>query len=274
MATTVIIASENLAKKAQAVKENLEMALNNHLRSAAARDLNPWVRAYNGEIVSKLEVLHPDIGRLASREIAFQNDGWLSADGLLLLAELSESRGAGLIELSGPEKTAKLLALSHDDKGLPWKGLLRSGLFQPGSQSTPSCCPFWGPCLGHKTFLAEAIFELAVELEQRIGETFRVELAGCPLDCRIATATADLAIILDSEALNFVIWLGGRHRPFRKEILPKPWLKQSVSNIKELLEMVFQVYDAWSSLTMDQETLPELVARVGLERFEERISKV
>jgi dissimilatory sulfite reductase (desulfoviridin) alpha/beta subunit len=270
--STVTIASENLPEKTKTVKIS-ESLLKDHMRSAATRDLNPWFQGYQGEIVSKLEVLHPDIGRLTSREIAFQNDGWLSADSLFLLAELSENRGAGLIEFSGPDKTAKLIALEPQTQTLPWASLKRAGFTKPETQSIPGCCPFWGPCLGRKIYLSEAINELAKKIEPQIHAQFRVELAGCPLDCRLAAAKADLAIILDDDTSNFVIWLGGRHRPFRKKILPKPWLKHEVSEIKELLERVSKVHDFWSSLAMGEETLPELADRLGFSQLEKLITQ-
>lgn len=240
--------------------------------SAAAKDMNPWLRGYAGELVSKLEILHPDVGRQTSKEIHLQNDGWVTADGLFLLAELSESRGTGLVEFSGLERTAKLLALEPESSDLPWNGLKRAGLIQPGTNPGPGCCPFWGPCLGHRSYLSEAIIELAAEIGPNIGENFIVEIAGCPLDCQLAAAKADLAIILDADATSFVIWLGGRHRPFREQLLPKPWLKQDVSGIKELLELTFKVHDIWTSLAMGLETLPELVARLGLERLEQHMA--
>jgi dissimilatory sulfite reductase (desulfoviridin) alpha/beta subunit len=264
----VIRTSENVPEKALTVKKCLESELKKHMLSAAAIDLNPWLQGYGGEIVSKLPVKHPEIGRQTLREIALQNDGWIAADGLFILAELSEVRGAGLVEFSGPDNTAKLIALSPDSKGLPWKTLNRSGFLEPGVRSIPCCCPFWGPCLGHRTYLAEAIIELAEEIEPLIIGNFRVELAGCPLDCRFAAAKADLAIILDADASSFVIWVGGRHRPFRERILPKPWLKQDVSGIKELLELINKVHDLWYSLAYGCETLPELVVRLGLEHLE------
>jgi dissimilatory sulfite reductase (desulfoviridin) alpha/beta subunit len=264
----VIIASENVPEKALTVKKCLESELKKHMLSAAAIDLNPWLQGYGEDIFSKLQSMHPEIGRQTSREISLQNDGWIAADGLFLLAEISEVRGVGLVEFSGPDNTAKLIALSPDSKGLPWKALNRSGFVEPRVQSIPGCCPFWGPCLGHRTYLAEAIIELAEEIEPCILGNFRVELAGCPLDCRFSAAKADLAIILDADASSFVIWLGGRHRPFRDRILPKPWLKQDVSGIKELLDLINKVHDLWSSLAYERETLPELVVRLGLEHLE------
>jgi dissimilatory sulfite reductase (desulfoviridin) alpha/beta subunit len=241
--------------------------------SAAARDLNPWIRGYGGELVSKLAVLHPGVGRQTSQEIALQNDGWMTADGLFLLAELSEKSGAGLVEFSGPDNGVRLLALAPDAGDLPWNGLRRSGLAQADAKAVPGCCPFWGgPCLGHRGYLSEAFAELAAEIGPYIDDGFRVELAGCPHDCRLAAAKSDLAIILDSEASSFVIWLGGRHRPFRDRVLPRPWLRQDVSGIREMLDLVFKVHDLWASLAMGKETLPELVARLGQGRFEEHLA--
>jgi dissimilatory sulfite reductase (desulfoviridin) alpha/beta subunit len=262
----------NLQENDRKVKSSFDTVLKENMLSAAARDVNPWLRGHGGELASKLMALHPDLGRHVSQEIALQNDGWMTADGLFLLAELSEARGPGLIEFSGPEKTAKLLVLDPEKKDLPWNGLRRSGLSQPGSQIGPGCCPFWGPCLGRRSYIAEAVIELATEIEPNISAGFRVELAGCPTDCRLAVAKADLAVVLEAETSGFVIWLGGRHRPFRDQVLPRPWLRQDISDVRELIALVNNFHDLWASLAMGPETLPELVVRLGLDRLEARIA--
>jgi hypothetical protein len=254
------------------VKTSFETILNEHMLSASERDLNPWLLGYNGDLVSRFELLFPDLGRLTSMEILFQNDGWITADGLFLLAELSEINGNGLVDFLGPEKISKLLALNPDSTVLPLNSLKRSGLLPSGNKLIPGCCPFWGPCLGHRSYLAEAIYELAMEIGPNIGDNFRIELAGCPLDCRSAASKADLAIILDADALNFIIWTGGRHRPFRDQVLPKPWLLQDVSGIKDLLELVFSVHDLWSFTAKGKETFPELVVRVGFGVLERQMA--
>jgi dissimilatory sulfite reductase (desulfoviridin) alpha/beta subunit len=243
-----------------------------HMKDAANSDINPWVRGYSGEVFSKLSVKHPLIDRQISLELDLLSQGWLSADGLYLASEIAESRGAELVELSGPEKSLRLLGISPEGREIPWNALRKTGLGPKISPAKPDCCPFWGPCLGRKNYLSEALEELTAEIEPEIIDDFRIELAGCTQDCRQAASRADLALIFDSIALSFVIWLGGRHRPFRESILPYSWLKEDLNDVKRLLEVIFKVHDLWRDLAIPPETLPELVQRIGLDSFERHLT--
>ena len=110
--------------------------------------------------------------------------------------------------------------------------------------------------------------DLAAALAPELYDGFRVEIAGCPLDCRYGAARADLALVLDARCAWFVIWLGGRHRPFLPPVAPKAWFRRELSDVRGLLELVFKIHDLWGRLAMDAETLPELAVRAGLERLE------
>jgi hypothetical protein len=239
-----------------------------HLQTAARLDINPWRVAYGGELVSRLSALHPLAGRLANHEIALTVDGWLSADGLLALAEVAESLKARMVELSGPDLTARLSVLAPEALEVPWTALGRVGLAPADSPPGPGRCPLWGPCLGRRAYLSEALADLAADLAPELGDGFRVEIAGCPLDCREAAARADLALVLDAGASGVVIWLGGRHRPFQPPVTPRPWLWREMSDVRGLLDLVFGVHDLWGRVAMAPETLPELAVRAGLERLE------
>jgi dissimilatory sulfite reductase (desulfoviridin) alpha/beta subunit len=246
--------------------------LKRHMLSAAARDMNPWIRGYAEEKMSKLASLHPSIGRQVDQEIGFQNDGWLTADGLYLIAELAESKGAGLVNLSGLARKADILALKPENKDLPWNSLRRASLSPPEAKPKTGLCPFWGPCLGRKIYLAEAAQELADLLEPEIPGDFRIELAGCPTDCGHAAVKADLAIVFDTDAAVFVLWIGGRHRPFRKRIIPRCWLQFNIGDSQELMERIFIIRDVWDALAAGSETLPELVERLSLNVFEQHMA--
>jgi dissimilatory sulfite reductase (desulfoviridin) alpha/beta subunit len=240
-----------------------------NMLTAAARDINPWLRGcHGGELISKLSALHPGAARTSACELTIEADGWLSADSLFLLAETAESHRAQLVEFSSPDQTVRLAGLRSDGREIPFRSLRKLGLHTAGELSPPGRCPFWGPCLGRRGYLSEALAELAVELAPEITDDFKIEIAGCPIDCRHSAARADLALILDASASWFMVWLGGRHRPFTEPLLPRPWIRQGLEHIRELLDLVFGVHDRWLQLAAGSETLPELVARVGIDRFE------
>lgn len=260
-------ASPTQNNNGEAHSKSAETSLREHLASARERDLNPWIRGYDGELVSRLVVLHPEIGRSVAQEIALQNDGWMTADGLYHIAELAETKGAGLVEFSGLDRIARLLAVDPDSKDLPWQGLKRSGLSRPDSGSGIGLCPIWGPCNGHKRFLAEFLLDLAGQLEPECPGDFKIELMACDKDCQSGIAKSDLAVILDSESSFFSVWIGGRHRPFRNKIHPRHWMVAGLEELDVLLRCVFSMHDAWSYLAMGKETLPELASRLGLYNF-------
>jgi hypothetical protein len=238
-----------------------------HMRTAAELDINPWRAGYGGELVSRLSALHPQAGRLLVYELHLAQDGWLSADSLLALAEAAENSRAQLVEISGPDKRARLTALAPRAKELPVQTLGKVGLRPASEPAGPGLCPLWGPCLGRRGYLGEAMSDLASRLAPELDDGFRVELAGCPLDCRFAAERGDLALVLDKAAAWFVVWLGGRHRPFLPLVSPKPWLRREVADVRGLLDLVFMIHDLWGRLAMGRETLPELAARMGLERL-------
>ncbi|MDR1487026.1 MAG: hypothetical protein LBT62_03375 [Deltaproteobacteria bacterium] len=265
---------QSLAKPGQSLSKpdqsppSAEEPLLRHMKDVAASDINPWVNGYGGEVFSKSTAEHPQVDRHVSIELSLSSDGWLTADSLYLAAEIAESRQSSLVELSGPERSLRLLTLCPEGKDVPWTALRKSGLIPKASPAKTRCCPFWGPCLGRKSYLYEALDELLLEFEPVIKDDFLLELAGCPQDCRQATARADLALIFDVTNLSFEIWLGGRHRPFRESVLPYRWLKEDLGDMRRLLDVVFKVYDLWKNAAAPAETLPEAVKRIGLERFE------
>jgi dissimilatory sulfite reductase (desulfoviridin) alpha/beta subunit len=237
-----------------------------HMQDAAASDINPWMRGYGQEVFSDFVYKHPSVDRQISLELF--SKGWLSAEALYLAAEIAESRGAQLAEISGPQRSLRFLGLSPEGREIPWNTFLKMGLEPHLTSPKPGCCPLWGPCLGRKSYLSEALEELAAEIEPQIIDDFMVELAGCPKDCRQASSRADLALIFDSVDYNFVVWIGGRHQPFKDTVLPHRWLKEDLSNFRKLLDVIFKVHDMWQNLAVPPETLPELVKRIGLDNFE------
>jgi hypothetical protein len=236
------------------------------LHFSAANDLNPWTCGYGGELLSKLAHLHPEADRLTCQELALPESSWLTADGLFLAAELAESRGSDLAELAAADRKLRLLGLRPEGREAPWRGLSKAGL--TAAPVRPGRCPFWGPCLGRRSYLTEILEELGEELALELTDDFRVELVGCPRDCRQAVERADLAAVLDEDASGLVIWLGGRHRPFRDLVTPKAWLREELNDVRGFLELVFKVHDLWSRTAVMSETLPELAARAGLDRLE------
>jgi hypothetical protein len=112
------------------------------------------------------------------------------------------------------------------------------------------------------------LLDIAIQLEPDFYDDFRLELMACNKDCQYAIAMSDLAIILDDDTSFFSIWIGGRHRPFRGQITPRHWTLSKISEPQDLLKKVCHIHDAWDSLAMDDETLPELMVRMGAGRFE------
>ena len=151
---------------------------------------------------------------------------------------------------------------------MPTLSLGKAGLKPATLPRGPGRCPLWGPCLGRRGYLGDALADLAADLAPELYDSFRVEISGCPLDCRHAAARADLALVLDARATWFVIWLGGRHRSFFPAVTPKAWLRREMAGVRELLDLVFKVHDFWGGMAMGDETFPELAARIGLERLE------
>ncbi|MDR3204560.1 MAG: hypothetical protein LBV23_07425, partial [Deltaproteobacteria bacterium] len=206
-------------------KQTPEKILRLHMEKAANSDLNPWVTDFDGILFSKLSRFFPDLAPLKAFELTINGNGWLTADGLYLISELAEDNGAELIEFLSPDNGIRLIGLKKEEATLPLKALARSGLRPANGQTNLGLCSFWGPCLGRRSHVAEALEELAAELAPELNDEFTVKIDGCQIDCRQAAVYSDLALIVEVNTSDFVVWLGGRHRPFREPITPSPWLK-------------------------------------------------
>jgi dissimilatory sulfite reductase (desulfoviridin) alpha/beta subunit len=264
--------AENFDQNSNPIRSITETALRDHLALARNMDLNPWFRGHDGEMLSWLTASKPDVGRQVNKEIAIQRDGWMTAEALFHIADMAESKGPGLVEFSGLNRMARLLALDPDADDLPWKGLERSGLAQPESQSKIGLCPFWGPCDGHKRYLSDALLDIAYQLEPEFHDDFQLEILACDRDCQYAAAMADLAVMVDNNKSLFSIWLGGRHRPFRGQISPNGWMTIKISDPNELLTRISSIHDTWDCLARNRETLPELITRIGMRTFENHMA--
>ncbi|MDR2142701.1 MAG: hypothetical protein LBR11_13145 [Deltaproteobacteria bacterium] len=240
--------------------------LNLHLRVAAERDLNPFRRGYQNQLISLLAPLFPEMDRLGSLSLNWSENGWLQADNLYQIAELSEKFGPGLCFIQSPGGQALLPALDPDRTDELWDSLPRVGArrLTPQTMAGPSRCPLWGPCLGQRVNYADLLAELAQELAKELDDSFRVELAGCPRDCRMAMERSDVGLILDEGGRSLQVWLGGRHRFGRDPISPEYFRVFELAEAWPMLDLVFRIHDHWFTHRLpEDETLPELAKRLG-----------
>ncbi|MDR1085847.1 MAG: hypothetical protein LBP22_13585 [Deltaproteobacteria bacterium] len=239
-----------------------------HLKTADLRDINPFVRGYGNELISRLAPYYPDLDRLNSVGLRFSDNGWFSADTLYQTAHLSEKFGPGQCFLQVQGYQAFLPALNPDQdeelwNSLPQVGPRRLNLQQKGGISL---CPLWGPCLGQRVTYSELLGELAEELNKELDSYFRAELIGCPKDCRLAMERTDVGLILAQDGQGLTVFLGGRHRFGHDPVVPEPIKFFELSEAWPMLDFVFMIHDQWYELRLpEDETLPETVSRLGLD---------
>jgi dissimilatory sulfite reductase (desulfoviridin) alpha/beta subunit len=244
------------------------------MEAAAARDINPFVRGFARELISVQAPFFPEIDRLASLRLTFSFSGWQPAEQLALVAELSEKFGSGTVFLSGPGLEILLPALDPDRFQELLACLPQSGprhLEIPSGRG-PAACPLWGPCLGQRSQFADLLAELAEELVKEIEDDFRVELAGCPLDCRLAMERADAGLMLSQDGQSLTVWLGGRHGFGGDPAVPRPYRTFGAEQGWPVLDLIFQIHDQWQEKHRPKaETLPEMVRRLGESALEKPV---
>jgi dissimilatory sulfite reductase (desulfoviridin) alpha/beta subunit len=106
--------------------------------------------------------------------------------------------------------------------------------------------------------------ELAVELAREIDDVFRVEVTGCPKDCRLALERSDAGLVLAEDGRGLTVWLGGRHRFGRPPIQPEPFAFFEITEAWPAMDLIFRGHDLWYTHRLpEDETLPEMVRRLG-----------
>jgi dissimilatory sulfite reductase (desulfoviridin) alpha/beta subunit len=245
-------------------------ALKKQMKIAAQRDMNPFRKGYDQELLSLLAPHFPEVDRLSPLTLYFTEDSWLSADSLLWLADLGERYGSSLIEILTPENKINLLCLTPEAKDNLWNSLARSEKHHVFKDPGPNIgrCPFWGPCLGGRENHYGLFLELTEELAPEMTDDFRIEIVGCPRDCRLALERCDLGLVLEDDGLEFSLWLGGRHRNFYEAPSPFEWQQIKIEDFKRLTFFVYNVHDLWKKLALPSESLYELTERIGFSNFE------
>ncbi|MDR2198009.1 MAG: hypothetical protein LBR53_00840 [Deltaproteobacteria bacterium] len=245
----------------------MERALFGQLKRSRERDGNPYRRGYKKELINSLGALFPRVSRIELLSLPLDGRGWLGGDSLYRWAETAERRGSGLLELQVPENQVLLLGLDPAESGRLWPA--PAAPFEGRPEGSPlSACPLWGPCLGERADLQDLVLELLGELAPDWDDGLRVFLAGCPRDCRRLIETADLLIAVEDRKSGFSLHLGGRRRPFRPLILPRPWKIFPPEKRRELAAQVSRIRDRFPEKRLADETLPEAAARLGERRFE------
>jgi dissimilatory sulfite reductase (desulfoviridin) alpha/beta subunit len=99
-------------------------------------------------------------------------------------------------------------------------------------------------------------------------DDFRIEIVGCPRDCRLALERCDLGLVLEEDGLEFSFWLGGRHQSFYEAPSPFEWQQITLEEFKRLTFLVYKVHDLWKKLALPSESLYELTERISFNKFE------
>jgi dissimilatory sulfite reductase (desulfoviridin) alpha/beta subunit len=247
------------------------------MREAASRDLNPFRPGRQNQLISILAPFFPELDRLLGLTLNWSDNAWLAADNLYQIAELSERFGPGLCFIQAPGRQVRLPGLDPDREDELWDSLPRLGTrrLEVKTQANPGRCPLWGPCRGQRANHADLLLDLAEELKKEIDDGFRVELAGCPQDCRLAMERADAGIVLAEDGLGLTIWIGGRHRFGHEPIPPESYRFFDLTEAWPTLDVVFKLHDLWYTHHLpDDETLPEMVRRLGLAFFSQSAREI
>jgi hypothetical protein len=238
------------------------------LARAGPLDANPYRRGRGNELISLMGHLFPRAARLALGSLPLGGDGWIPADLLGRLAEISERRGSGLMGLHPQGNVALLLGLDPSEASGPFAGPLWRGTQGPQGPASPlESCPLWGPCLGEEAGSLPRISGLRAALGEGIDPSLSCAVAGCPRDCRMLAERADLLVLLEPPGPGLSLWLGGRHRPFRPQPLPRPWRSFPGGDEAELSRFALWAQDLFLGLRQPRETLPELASRLGPDAF-------
>lgn len=242
-------------------------ALFRQMESASRADANPFRRGAAGELVSLLGARFPEAAVLGSLSVPFDGEGWISAAALGEIAETAERHGAGLVELQPRDNRAFIPGTASD----PSQGRRPAprASSRPWTRATVSLCPFWGPCLGREARRTSVFRDLFAVLAREGREGFATGLAGCARDCRRVVERSDLAALPEGIGGDLSLWIGGRHRPFRRPVTPVPWRIFPADFPGDLADFVLKVQALSDSLARREETFPELAARLGLDRVED-----
>ncbi|MDR1607810.1 MAG: hypothetical protein LBT38_05300 [Deltaproteobacteria bacterium] len=226
-----------------------------HQKVAASQDFNPFRRGFQNQLISLLAPLFPEMDRLSSLVLNWTDNGWLSAEALYQIADLSQQLGPGLSLAQAPGQKFFLPALNPDIEP-PWEAT------RPRLASLIYRCPLWGTCRGQRINHAELLDKLAAELAKEIDDGFRVELAGCPRDCRFALERADVGLILAEDGRDIQVWLGGRHRFGFDPLAPEFIRYFELTEAWPMLDLVFHIHDQWyANRWPEDETAPEMAQR-------------
>ena len=240
-------------------------ALFRQLKRSRRLDLNPYRRGFKNEILSLSGSLYPEAMRLSVLTLPFDGDGWMSGDVLIQIADLAEKHGFGICGLHPSENQALIPV------GSPAGSDHLVNRFQDEQSRKKNrflnICSLWGPCLGENAGFLELLEAAASELKDDVGSDFRVSLSACPRDCRRLIERSDLMALADEGGSHFSLWLGGRRRPFRELILPRP-LKSFASGEPRLMtDFIFRIQDRFREMREGKETLPEALGRLSEDEF-------
>ncbi|MDR2460187.1 MAG: hypothetical protein LBE38_05330 [Deltaproteobacteria bacterium] len=229
------------------------------LSKSAQVDTNPYRRGAKNELISLLGAEFPEVALLKLHALSLGSGGWIQAEELHQIAELSEKKGLGLLELQGRDQIALFAT-----KGLAqeiWENPLLS---HPKSEESIYLCPTWGPCLGKKICYRETLSSLACRLETETPG-LKLSLSACPRDCRLSLERVDLGLLLADRAIDICLWLGGRHKPFTPLIAPRPFKLIPFKEEKVILRTISSVHNFWLDKRKENESLPELYNRLSQE---------
>jgi hypothetical protein len=235
------------------------------LEVASQKDLNPYSKGADGELISSLGASFPEVAYLKGKTVPLEGDGWLSGDFLHFHAELSLREGTGLLELEASDNRLYLLGLSPDSSF--WKNF--SSKSRPEDRKAKSCS-FWGQCLGQRLNYLPEVLEILSHLNPYFSGDFRLYLSACPKDCRYGLERSDLSLVLSEDGESFSLWSGGRHRPFRKAIPPKVLVRFPKEPRKDFLSAIVKIHDFYSDERKDKESLPEFLQRYGADKLKEK----
>ncbi|MDR2340035.1 MAG: hypothetical protein LBF40_07880 [Deltaproteobacteria bacterium] len=236
--------------------------LSRQLDRARESDSNPWRRGRGDELISLWGAYYPRAARLALRAAPLGDNGWLTAERLLALAELSERRGSGLMGLHPQGNLAMLLGVAPAGA----EGPLAEPTDGAAAPDRVGGCPLWGPCLGDRAGSAGLLNEISKALNDSVGPEAKASVCGCPRDCRSLAEGADILAVMGANP-GISLWLGARHRPFLGLPLPRPWRAFPDGDLRALADFAAAAFDRFLELRLPRETLPELHGRLGEEAF-------
>jgi hypothetical protein len=235
------------------------------LKEASEKDLNPYSKGGDGELISTLGASFPEVCHLRGKTVPLEGDGWISGDFLHFYAELSEREGTGLLELEASDNRVYLLGLSPDSSF--WKNISSKNRSE---ERKAKSCSFWGNCLGQRLGFLPEVLEILSSLNALLAKDFRLYISACPKDCRYGIERSDLSLVLSEDGESFALWSGGRHRPFRKPVPPTRLVNFPKGARRDLLAAIVKIHDFYEDEKEDEECLPEFLVKFGAEKLKEK----